>query len=48
MFFVIDKSTKRRRGTYSTIKRARRARDRFDNDYGCYQHFIVDINGHQY
>jgi hypothetical protein len=42
-FQVVNSRTKEIKGTYSTKKRARRAVDKFDNEYGCYIHSIVEV-----
>jgi hypothetical protein len=38
MYEVIDFQTKKRMGVYKTLKAARRAVDRLDNEYGGYRY----------
>lgn len=45
-YYVIDRTTRRKvGGPYKTKQRARTARDKHDNAYGCYQHAISDNSG---
>ena len=43
MFQVINTRTGLIVGTYSTVKRARSAVDRKDNEYGGYAHRVVEV-----
>jgi hypothetical protein len=43
MFQVIDKQTGTVVGTYSTVKRARAARERKDLEYGAYRYMVREV-----
>jgi hypothetical protein len=43
MYQLINKNTNAIVGKYKTIKTARRARDRKDNEYGAYVHRVIEI-----
>lgn len=45
MFKLIARHSGQVVGTYSTVKRARAAQDRKDNEYGCYNHSIRNMDG---
>lgn len=43
---LVDSKTGAVVGTYSSAERARRARDRKDNEYGAYRYRVRSANGH--
>lgn len=44
MFAIIDRQTRKQIGKpYKCRKRARRRRDRLDNEYGGYKYIVVEL-----